>query len=240
MAVYYRTKGFVFNKTDWREADQLFSIFTEDYGRIEILGRAIRKISSKLRSGIDLFYLSEIEFIQGRVYKTLTDAVAINKYNNIRRDLEKIETAFQIINPLGRLIKGQEIDKRIWFLINEIFNKLNSSQPIDPVRQGKVYYYFFWNLLSVLGYQIDAYDCVFCAKKLVPLKLYFSPERNGLVCAQCFDKTDKRVDVSLETIKIIRILLENGSNIIDRLKIDISHLAELRKFSDYYLENLSV
>ena len=84
MAVHYRTQGFVLRKTDLREADQVFSIYTKDFGKLKILGKAIRKIKSKLRSGADLFYLSELEFIQGKAYKTLTDAIALNKFKNIR------------------------------------------------------------------------------------------------------------------------------------------------------------
>ena len=75
MFLNYRTKGFIFKKEDRGEADQLFTIYTKDFGKLEILGKAIRKISSKLRSGAETFYLSEIEFIQGKTYKTLTDAI---------------------------------------------------------------------------------------------------------------------------------------------------------------------
>ena len=70
MAVHYRTQAFILNKTDWNEADQIFTVYTEEFGKIKIVAKAIRKIKSKLRSGMDLFYLSEIEFIQGKSYKT--------------------------------------------------------------------------------------------------------------------------------------------------------------------------
>ncbi len=63
MAVHYRTQGFVLKKTDLWEADQVFSIYTQDFGKLKVLGKAIRKIKSKLRSGAELFYLSETEFI---------------------------------------------------------------------------------------------------------------------------------------------------------------------------------
>jgi len=89
MAIHYRTQGFVLRKTDLREADQAFTIYTKDFGKLKILARAIRKIKSKLRSGIELFYLSEIEFIQGKNYKTLTDATVIEKFKNVKQDLEK-------------------------------------------------------------------------------------------------------------------------------------------------------
>lgn len=235
MTTYYRTQGYVLKKTDLREADQLFAIYTKDYGKIDVMGRAIRKIKSKLRSGIDLFYSSEVEFIQGKAYKTLTDAVLIDKFKNIRNDLEKTKIACQIVESLDKLIKGQEADDKVFVLLNETFNKLNG---FEDMNFQLVYYYFLWNLLSVLGYQIGLHNCIVCEKGLIPLKLYFSSEHGGIMCAQCFDKSNDRVDISSETVKIIRLLLAKDWSILKRLKIDYSHEEELQKISDYYLKSL--
>jgi len=234
MAIHYRTEGYILKKTDLREADQLFTIYTKDYGKIDVLGRAIRKIKSKLRSGVDLFYLSEIEFIQGKVYKTLTDAILINKFKDIKNDLEKMKIAGQIVESLDSLVKAPEPDEKIWNLLNNSFNKLcHKSDLCIP------YYYFLWNCLSILGYQINLYNCVACEKDLVPLKLYFTSEHSGIMCAQCFDKSKERIDISPETVKIIRLLLEGDWNILSKLKIDDSHQQELKKISDYYLKSLA-
>lgn len=233
MAIHYRTEGYILKKTDLREADQLFTIYTKDYGKIDVLGRAIRKIKSKLRSGAELFYLSEIEFIQGKAYKTLTDAILINKFKDIRNDLEKTKVAGQIVESLDYLVRAPEPDEKLWNLLNNVFDKL-SKKP-----SSLVYYYFLWNCLSILGYQIDLYNCVACEKNLVPLKLYFTSEHGGIMCAQCFDKSKDRIDISPETVKIIRLLLEGDWNILSKLKIDDLHQKELKKISDYYLKSLT-
>ena len=86
MAIHYRTQGFILKKTDRGEADQILTIYTKDFGKLEILGKAIRKIKSKLRSGADLFYFSEIEFIQGKAYKTLTDILKLKENSRGNND----------------------------------------------------------------------------------------------------------------------------------------------------------
>ena len=88
MFVHHRTSGFILKKVDRKETDQLLTIYTKDFGKLEILAKAIRKISSKLKSGAEIFYLSEIEFIQGKTRKTLTDAILIEKFENLRKDLK--------------------------------------------------------------------------------------------------------------------------------------------------------
>ena len=80
----YRTQGIIIKKDDWKESDQFFTVFTKDFGKILVIGRGIRKVSSKLRSGMETFYFSEIEFIQGKKCKTLVDAVLIDNFRNIK------------------------------------------------------------------------------------------------------------------------------------------------------------
>ncbi len=238
MFIHYRTQGIVLKKVDRKEADQLFSIYTKDFGRLEILGKAIRKISSKLRAGIDLFYLSEIEFIQGKAHKTLTDAILIEKFKNLSRDLEKSTIALEISEVLDALIHGQEPDERIWNLLVETFRDLDK---LDTKKRNPkiIYHYFFWNFLSLLGYAPELYKCVLCQGELEPQKLYFSPQHGGVVCEKCFLKENSAKEVSSDVIKILRVVLKKEKNYIYRLKLKEKHFQELDKLSKYYFEFIS-
>jgi len=229
MAVHYRTQGFVLKKNDLREADQVFSIYTQDFGKLKILGKAIRKIKSKLRAGAELFYLSEIEFIQGKTYKTLTDAIVIDKFKNTRRDLERLKIAYQITETADNLISGQEKDEKIFNLLNEVFSILNNC------KLKIVYYYFLWNLLSILGYQIDLYNCAVCQKKLVSQKLCFNSEE-GIICSECSGNLKDKLEIPPDIIKILRLFLGKNWNILSRLKIQDLHKKELENISENYLQ----
>lgn len=236
MAIHYRTQAFILKKTDLREADQVFTVYTKDFGKLKILGRAIRKIKSKLRSGIGLFYLSEIEFIQGKIYKTLTDAVVIDKFKNIRNDLEKTNVACQIIEVLNDLVKGEEQDEQIWYLLIEVFEKLKIKNSIK-IKNWKleiIYYYFLWNLLSISGYQVDLYKCANCEERLVPQRLYFNVEQGGIVCCT------EGESISPEIVKILRLFLKKDWNTLSRLRIRGSHKRELESILTCFLDKIIV
>ena len=203
MAVHYRTQGFVIKKTDRGEADQLFTIYTKDFGKLEILGKAIRKIKSKLRGGIELFYLSEIEFIQGKTHKTLTDTILIENFSNIRKDLKKLKVAHQITDVLDNLVVKEEKDDQIWALLNGTFEKLNSQKP------EIMYYYFFWNLVSILGYQPELSNCSISGKK-----------------------------INCDIIKILKLIFKKDWPILSRLKIEPLHLKLLKDVSEWYNKNI--
>lgn len=233
MNEYYRTQGLVISKNNLREADQLFSVYTKDFGKVEILGKAIRKIKSKLRAGIELFYFSEVEFIQGKFYKTLTDAVTIEKFRNIRGDLDKMKIAYQIAETVDALIHCQEKDENIFNLLKETFNKLNNSL-LPTTNYSLIYYYFFWNFVSLLGYEIDLYRCAFCQKKLVPGNFCFNPKEGEIICSDCVGGIKETLNVSPEAIKIIRLFLKNDWLIIFRLKIEKPYLESLKEISQNY------
>jgi DNA repair protein RecO (recombination protein O) len=157
MFIHHRSQGLVIKKEDRGEADQLFTIYTKDFGKIDILAKSIRKISSKLRAGAEIFYLSEFEFIQGKGYKTLTDAIVLEKYNNLRQDLNRLKIAHQAAEILDDFIKGQEPDERIWNLFLKVFKKINDPK-ISGENLPEIYYDFLFNFISLLGYGVSRAD----------------------------------------------------------------------------------
>lgn len=229
--VKYRTKGFVFKKVDKSEADRSFSVFTEDYGRLEILGRATRKINSKLRSGIDVFYFSEIEFIQGKNNKTLTDAIKIN--NNVK-NLRSLEVAGKITNVLDNFLRGQEKDEAILNLLNEIFSKLNDCLP-PTTNCSLIYYYFLWNFLSILGYHPEVQKCAECSSNLQPENLYFSNKDGGVICEKCLINNDGVKKINADFIKIIRLILKKDWQTLSKLKINEESKKTIEVISEEYL-----
>ncbi len=235
MFIHYRTQGIILKKEERGENDQLFTIFTKDFGKLEILGKGIRKITSKLRAGMEIFYLSEIEFVQGKNQKILTDAILIKKYEKIRKNLLKLKIAYKISEVLSKLIKGEEKDEKIWSLLKDTFEKLEKYQlKIDRIKL--IYYYFLWNLVSILGYKPQLYFCILCEKRLKPKKLYFLKE--GISCENCFKKNKEGVLITPELVKILREILKGEWQILKRLKIEKKHLRELQKISNFYLEKI--
>jgi DNA repair protein RecO (recombination protein O) len=238
MFVHYRTKGLFLERKDRGEADQLFTIYTKDFGKLEILGKAIRKIKSKLRSGANNFCISEVEFIQGKAYKTLTDTLLIDKFEGLKKDLKKIKIAYQIAETFNNLVREQEKDKGIWNLLKEIFKDLSNSQ-FTISRIQLLYYYFLWKLFSFLGYSPQLYNCAICQKKVSPGDLLFSSKEGGIICPDCFKKIKKGKNISPEIIKILRFILEKNWSQTKKLKVEDSYLKDLRIISTDYLSFLS-
>jgi len=204
MAVHYRTQGLIIKKNDRAEADQILTIYTENFGKLKVLAKAVRKIKSKLRGGADLFYLSEIEFIQGKNNKTLTDSVLTDGLFNIRRDLTRLGIAYQIADLLDKMVAEEQKDEETWQLLNEVFSKLSNLSPVIS-HLPLLYYYFFWNLVCLLGYKPDLRADSLCGRK-----------------------------IEADIAKILKIIIKRDWQVLSRLKIKEHHLESLKEVSNWY------
>ena len=237
MFIHHRNKGFVLKETEKGEADRILTIFSQDFGRIEVLAKAIRKMQSKLRGGAPLFSICEIEFIEGRSYKTLTDAILINGFENLKKNLERLEIAYKIADVFVQLVKPPQQDEKIWGLLKEVFEHLNDPQ--SDIKDLQITYsYFFWRLLAILGYQPELYSCLDCQKQLKQESLGFSV-KGGIVCESCWQKNDTLVaPIQVDTIKILREVFKRNFKELKLIKLDLEHWESLDRVSTFYLTSL--
>ena len=239
MFAHYRTNAFILKETHAGEADKVFTLFTKDFGKIDVLAKSIRKIASKLKGGTPLFSISEIGFIMGRNRRTLTDAVLINNFENMKQNLENIKVARDIAWLIDNLIKGPQKDDRVWQLLLEVFTALNKSKRM--VSEARLlYHYFFWKFISFLGYRPELYKCLVCRQRLEPRNLYFS-SRGGTICGSCeqHQKAGKTV-IAAEpnAVRILREILKNNFIGLARLRHKDHHIDSLDKILDFYLSSL--
>lgn len=233
MTSYHSTQAFIFKQEDRSDSDRVFSVFTKDFGRVEIFGKAIRKIASKLRGGMQLFSFSRIEFVEGQKRNTLTDALAEKRFTGLSQDPAKLTLAFSISGLLDHVIKGQDQDPKIFELLGQTFRKLDTASLKNP---NLIYYYFLWNLLSESGYQPELSSCALCQQKLNPYHLYFSYKEGGVICKNCSLSKQDGVKIKSDIVKIIRLLLSKQWDIICKLTMEKSTQESLKEISNsYYL-----
>lgn len=238
MFIHYRTKGIVLKKRDRGESDQFFIVFTEDFGKIKILARAVRKITSKLRPAAEPGYYVEIEFIEGRSHKTLTDAVLLQKYSNARNSIAKLRIVFLITDIVDDFTGLQEKDRACFRNLKRSLEELDEFSVKSDGGLAIFYFYFLWNFIKHEGYLPELYCCTLCGDKAKKEKLFFSPSQGGIVCRICFPRMGRGSTISIEidTLKALRFFLEKDWDSAKRLKMDNASLRNMRRVSTYYLE----
>ena len=223
----YRTEGVVIYKKNIGDFDRVLTVYTKEFGKLRLFAKSIRKSTSKLRSGAEPFSLVEIEFINGKTKKTLTDIKTINPYLRINRELGKTSIGDKIFNDIDKTIKDEERDSRVWNLVKRVLLSIDSDD-----MDFYTYHLFFWELITILGYGPQLYCCSECSGPVIPGELALSSVSGGLVCGACYsDKTS--FPVTDDVVKIIRIILKDKKK-FKKIKIDESTRKSLWIISEKY------
>lgn len=154
MEVTYATKAIVLKIEPWNEVDSKVSFYTQEKGKLELIARGTRKLTSKLVSHLQPFNLVDLMVINGKRVGYAGAAISLACYSQIKQDLDKVQIANQFINIVNRLIKTNEPDPEIFSLIRQFLNIL------EQVESEVLFYDFLaqaslLQLLCLLGYAPD-------------------------------------------------------------------------------------
>ena len=230
-----KTQGFILKEREIDEADIVFFVFSKDFGRLDLLAKSARKLSSKLRRQMELFSLAEVGFVEGKRGERLVEAKCIEKFSRIKKDLERIFLAQKISEVLDFLIKGPEKEEEVFNLLKEVFEKLNS---LSFKKTEELFCYFFWNLVLVLGFLPNFNECDFCKNK-IKKDCFFSFERGGVICPKCKEKEKEKLFLlDFSTIKLIKLILNQNFSFLEKIKIPKKVVKKCSDFSEKWLNFL--
>ncbi len=238
MFLRHRTQAIVLKKENIGEADENLWVFTEGYGLIKLFAKSIKKMDSKLRSQVQVFYLVEIEFIEGKIKKRLIDATLIDKFSGIRKDLLKIRLAYSFAKVFRLLTKIQESDKKLWRLLRNFFENLNQEQ-LSREQSLLFYYYFLWNFLRILGYRPELGACLVCRKRIdFSSPVFWQEKEGGLVCQDCLAKTGTKPEkANSETIRFLQNIITQEWEAVRKMSFSRLVIKDLKQISQNYLFN---
>jgi DNA repair protein RecO (recombination protein O) len=212
----YRTQAFFLKEKERGENDKIFTAYTEDFGLITLFAKGVRKKEAKLRFGTSFFSLKEIEFIEGRQYRTLTDIQIVEKYDSARKNLEKNALIVRALQEIDSLIKQEEKDEKIWKLLKSFFREINQAEKCFL----SFYFHFIWKSFSFLGYspKLD-----FCSQD-------FSSTEGGLIKQ---DFSNQGIKVSKKIIDMLRVFSEESFN-FKEIEINDQEKKELKELTEKY------
>ena len=143
----YKTTGIVLNQVNFSEADRLLTIFTRDFGRLRLLAKAVRKLSSRKRGHLELFSLVKICCVKGKNLDLITEAETINNFSNLRRNLNRVRIAYLLCELINDLTAENQEHEDVYNLFLLYLIQLNSA-----VAPKNLIFNFEKSLLELLGF----------------------------------------------------------------------------------------
>jgi len=73
----YKTQGIIIKNSNLGEVDRLITVYTNDFGKLVIKGKSVRKNQAKLKGHLELFLYSHLMIAPGRGFDIITGAETI-------------------------------------------------------------------------------------------------------------------------------------------------------------------
>ncbi|MGL4628149.1 DNA repair protein RecO [Cetobacterium sp.] len=122
---FIKTKGLIIKKVDFGEGDRIITVFSENFGKIDLLVKGIRKSKKRDQSSVDLLTLSNFTFYKKGDNFILNTIDSIDFFYDLKTDIEKLEIVSYILSIVNELILPGErkkefferLEKTLYFIV---------------------------------------------------------------------------------------------------------------------------
>jgi DNA repair protein RecO (recombination protein O) len=123
------------SRINYGEADRIVTMLTPDHGKLRLMVRGVRRLKSKLAGGIELFSVSDITYVQGRGDLGTLISARLNKYYaNIVKDIDRVQTGYDLIKQLNKATEDQP-ESDYFDLLQQAFAALDDEEiSLDLIR----------------------------------------------------------------------------------------------------------
>jgi len=144
----YKTEGIILKRINYGEADRLLTIFTKHYGKIRVMAKGVRKLSSRKAGSLELFNQSVLFLVRGRNIDLITETQTVNLFKKWRQDLKKVAVAYYCCELVDKLTPDNQPHPLVFELLRQTFLKMMVLPNSRLVRE------FEEKLLNELGFGI--------------------------------------------------------------------------------------
>lgn len=219
------TEGIILKQTPYKENDMILHVYTHDYGKIGILARGIRKVTSKNARACQEMMLSEMTINLKKGLSSLMKASPVNYFRHIQEHLESEIVANYILEYYYRYIEDNNPMEEEYEILLASLESLN--QGYSPLL---VYLLFNVFILDHNGVSIDVDGCVLCGNpKVVSISLL----DGGFICAEHLQRQNL---YEVEVLKAFRHIHKITLFQIDQIHITETVMKQLIPIMDAFVD----
>ncbi len=138
-------EALILKRSNFGEADRMITILTKHLGKISIIARGVRRITSRRAGNVELLNLVKLGLFKDKGY-TLTEAESIETFPRIKSNLAVSTAAFHVLELTNKLLAEDDPNSRAYDLIVVTLRKLESNPRQIILRAFEI------KILSLLGF----------------------------------------------------------------------------------------
>ena len=191
-----KVKGIVIRESTYKDNDKIITILTDSIGKVSVIAKGAKKTNSPYLASSQYLVYSEFVLYQNTGYFYLNSASVINTFYNLRVDLDKLQTVFELTKLINSVTDENQDCERILKLF------LNTIYALDKIDKDKklIVNAFKIKLFTLLGFAPRQDKCANCSKSLLESEedfVYYNYVDNVFLCENCKGVGDSRSVIRL-------------------------------------------
>lgn len=196
----YRVEAVVLRRLSFGETDRVVTLFTRDRGKLGAVAKGARGPKSRLAGVTEPFTYFDGLLAHGQNLEVLTQAVVVNAFAGIRKDLTRIGYASYFAELVDTGLEERQPSPELWELLVAALGTLEGAETPDVLARA-----FEMHALASLGYEPHFQRCVLDEQPIGGAGA-FHPLRGGMLCPACARRTPGAVPVAPETLAAFHTL----------------------------------
>jgi DNA repair protein RecO (recombination protein O) len=147
----YNVEAVVLKGINYSDSDKIYTLLSKDYGKIPVLAKGVRKISSRRGGNLDtlnriIANVSE----SGSGFRTLLEVELLHSHKHIKKDLERSLAAYYMVELVNKTVEESSENEDVYTLLCGMLEKLDdeSSDIRFVVNKFEVLF------MKILGYEL--------------------------------------------------------------------------------------
>jgi len=142
----FKVEGIILKRRNFGEADRILTVFTLQRGKISVLAKGVRRITSRRAGNVELLNRVSMYLYLGKGMPILTEAESLETYPKLKEDLTLSTYAFHIIELVDKLTAENQENRILYQHLVELLNRLSANPRQILIRA------FEAKILSNLGF----------------------------------------------------------------------------------------
>jgi DNA repair protein RecO (recombination protein O) len=228
----YQADAIVLRRLDYGESDRILTLLTREQGKFAAIAKGARKSKTRSAGALDLFARSRMQLAKGHNLDVVAQVERRGDVRNISGDLQRTAYACLVAEVIDKVLEDRHPVDDVFDLVVVTLDRLNV--PARSPRADSAW--FLMRILELLGYQPQLDHCAACGTPLPEIAAWFSPLLGGILCASCGAHHQAGSPVSVNGLKVLRVMAADDGDLYDRLRLAPQLLGELEQALEAQLE----
>lgn len=133
-----KVEGVILKRRNLGEADRILTVFTHQRGKITVLAKGVRRITSRRSGNVELLNRAVMYLHPAKNFLILTEASSLDTFQKLKEDLTLSTYAFHLIELTDKLIAENQENMILYEHLVHVLQKLSKNPRQILVRAYEV------------------------------------------------------------------------------------------------------